>query len=99
MIAKSSRPASAAALTGRTRGEAAMRSTTRLTAAAAAAAALVLLLGCDFKTNEHGLVAAPDALADFALLDVNETSPSAGVHVSPRDYLGQVSAWYFGHST
>ena len=39
------------------------------------------------------------ALSDFSLLDVNPTSPTFNQNVSPRDYLGQVSAWYFGHST
>jgi len=36
---------------------------------------------------------------DFALVDVNSTSPTAGTEVSPRDYLQKVSGWYFGHST
>ena len=35
-------------------------------------------------------------VADFALEDVNATSPSGGQQVSPRDFLGQVSGWYFG---
>ncbi len=39
------------------------------------------------------------ALADFAAEDVNPASPRFGQMVSPRDHLGQVSAWYFGHST
>lgn len=43
--------------------------------------------------------ASPDALPDFSLPDVNPQSPRSGESVSPRDYLGQVSAWYFGHST
>ena len=36
---------------------------------------------------------------DFRLADVNPASASFGETISPRDYLGQVSAWYFGHST
>jgi hypothetical protein len=36
---------------------------------------------------------------DFSLPDVNPASPRAGTNVSPRDYEGQVSAWYFGHAT
>lgn len=36
---------------------------------------------------------------DFSLPDVNATSPRYGEWVSPRDYLGQVSAWYFGQAT
>ncbi|MCO6439259.1 MAG: hypothetical protein J5J06_19380 [Phycisphaerae bacterium] len=42
---------------------------------------------------------APDALPDFSLTDVNPASARTQQPVSPRDYLGQVSAWYFGHST
>ena len=40
-----------------------------------------------------------EQVADFALLDVNLTSETYNHQVSPRDYLGQVSAWYFGHAT
>lgn len=36
---------------------------------------------------------------DFSLVDVNATSSSYGDPVSPRDYLMQVSAWYFAHAT
>jgi len=35
----------------------------------------------------------------FQLEDVNPDSTRFGETVSPRDYLSQVSAWYFGHST
>ena len=40
-----------------------------------------------------------DALPDFSLTDVNANSARYQEAVSPRDYLGQTSAWYFGHST
>ena len=40
-----------------------------------------------------------EQVADFELLDVNPTSSTYNQTVSPRDYLGQVSAWYFGQST
>ncbi len=40
-----------------------------------------------------------DALTDFAAGDVNPDSARFQEEVTPRDYLGQVSAWYFGHST
>jgi hypothetical protein len=40
-----------------------------------------------------------DPMADFALLDLNSTSYRYGQPVSPRDYLEQVSGWYFAHST
>lgn len=38
-------------------------------------------------------------MADFQLQDINPASARFGETVSPRDYLSQVSAWYFGHST
>lgn len=44
-----------------------------------------------------GVVAA--VVPDFSLLDDNANSATYGQAISPRDYLGQVSAWYFGHST
>ena len=39
------------------------------------------------------------AMPDFTLTDVNSASPTANQGVSPRDYLQQVSGWYFGHAT
>lgn len=36
---------------------------------------------------------------DFALTDVNATSATYAQRVSPGDYSGQVSAWYFGWAT
>jgi len=36
---------------------------------------------------------------DFSLIDVNPNSVTHGQAVSPRQYLGKVSAWYFGHAT
>lgn len=41
----------------------------------------------------------PDQVADFVLVDENPNSPSCGAALSPRDYLEQVSGWYFVHST
>jgi hypothetical protein len=38
----------------------------------------------------------PAPMPDFALADVNPASPSYAQQVSPRDYLGKISAWYFG---
>ena len=48
-----------------------------------------------------GLVelAEGEPLDDFSLVDVNPTSETFNQTVSPRDYIGQTSAWYFGHST
>ena len=34
-----------------------------------------------------------------ALLDANATSPSFGEPILTEDYLGTISAWYFGRST
>ena len=40
-----------------------------------------------------------NANSDFTLVDQNNTSNRHAEPVSPRDYLGKVSGWYFGHST
>lgn len=42
---------------------------------------------------------APQLAPDFLLEDVNPTSTTSGVDVSPRDYIGNVSAYYFGAAT
>lgn len=39
------------------------------------------------------------AVPGFSLVDVNPASTTYNQPVSPGDYLGKVSAWYFGHST
>lgn len=51
--------------------------------------------GCsdDESNGPSGLV------PDFSLPDVNPNSATFDSTISPRDYLGRVSAWYFGHST
>lgn len=36
---------------------------------------------------------------DFQLMDMNPASPTSGQNVSPRDYVGDLSAWYFGEAT
>ena len=36
---------------------------------------------------------------DFALVDVNSTSETYNQEVSPRDYLGEVSGFYFARAT
>lgn len=38
-------------------------------------------------------------VADFLLVDENPGSPTYGLALSPRDYLEQVSGWYFIHAT
>jgi hypothetical protein len=40
-----------------------------------------------------------DVVPDFSVVDVNPSSARYEEAVSPRDYLGGISAWYFGHST
>ena len=41
----------------------------------------------------------PAPMPDFLLVDVNTASTTYNASVSPRDYLTQVSGWYFGHAT
>ena len=36
---------------------------------------------------------------DFALVDVNPSSETFNQNVSPRDFMGEVSVYYFTHST
>jgi len=45
--------------------------------------------------------APPGPQPDFSLENHNPTPApiTSGPLVSPRDYLGQVSAYYFGHAT
>jgi len=40
-----------------------------------------------------------DLVPDIALEDVNPSSPFFGTEISPRSFLNQISAWYFGHAT
>ncbi len=42
---------------------------------------------------------ASGPMPDFTLPDVNPNSATYGTSISPRDHLGEVTAWYFGHST
>lgn len=42
---------------------------------------------------------ASQAMPDFQLTDVNSNSSTYSLPVSPRDYEGTISAWYFGRST
>jgi len=68
---------------------------------ALAAVAIALLLGCGDDDPPATAPFVPDGTArpDFSLVDVNANSATSGRAVSPRDYLGKVSAWYFGAST
>jgi len=58
---------------------------------------LILLGAC----SSGGTTPAPQpqVVPDFLLADVNTTSPTGGDDVSPRDALGQISAWYFASAT
>jgi len=68
-------------------------------------ALLSFVVGCPTAPTPDGSDSPPDqqagdqALPDFAVTDANPNSARYGENVSPRDYLGEVSAWYFGHST
>jgi hypothetical protein len=55
----------------------------------------------DAPDGQPGGALVPDdaAMPDFAVVDVNADSPRFEEAVSPRDYLGQISAWYFGAAT
>jgi hypothetical protein len=61
----------------------------RLTSAIAVSS--VILAGSMARAGEH--------MPDFARMDVNSTSATHGEIVSPHDYQGKVSGWYFGHAT
>jgi hypothetical protein len=56
--------------------------------------ALLTSLGCagpNLDTSEP--------VPDWSLEDTNQSSASYGEAVSPSDFLGRVSAWYFGHGS
>lgn len=55
--------------------------------------------GGDTAIDTDGAVAGKNALPDFSLPDLNPTSSRYGEALSPRDYLEQVSGWYFIHAT
>lgn len=43
--------------------------------------------------------AGPNAVPDFILADINPNSSTMGQNISPRDYLQQISGWYFIKAT
>lgn len=59
---------------------------------------LLALFGCG-ADEIAGPQPGAGAVPDFSLTDLNPGSPTSGKDVSPRQYLGKISAWYFGHST
>jgi hypothetical protein len=52
-------------------------------------------------SNQHFGVAVQNTAPqpDFEIIDVNPNTPTSQQGISPRDYLGTVSVWYFTHST
>jgi hypothetical protein len=68
-----------------------------------AIAAFVFVLGCGDDPVKPPPPQTPlpgdQAVPDFALTDVNPHSASASQTISPRQHLGRVTAWYFGHSS
>ena len=69
--------------------------TKRFALASSLLALLVLTAGCGDPVT--GPTTGP--MPDFHLDDVNPASATFGDSVSPRQYTGVISAWYFGHST
>jgi hypothetical protein len=53
--------------------------------------------GLVFETTAEG--EGTGEAPEFSLPDVNPNSPRSGQRVSPHDYDGRVTAWYFTHST
>jgi len=77
---------------------------TRRLGSYAVLAAFFLAAGCSSDSDPTPPPPPPtelptDPLPDFSLRDVNTNSPRFDQMVSPRDYEGQVSAYYFGHAT
>ena len=60
--------------------------------------AVCLSTACGEKSTKPD-PASMDKVPDFALTDVNPNSSRHGEVVSPRDYLGKISCYYFGHAT
>ena len=56
---------------------------------------LLALVACE----DDPVTPSARVVSDFSLIDVNPNSGSHGEAVSPRKYVGSVSAWYFGHAT
>jgi hypothetical protein len=50
--------------------------------------------GSGFTPTNVGWIAP-----DFTLSDVNPASPTGGLPVAVRDFIGKASAWYFGYAT
>ena len=55
--------------------------------------------GASMGAGAGPIIEVGQEVPDFSLVDQNATSTSFGQAVSPRDFLEQVSGWYFGHAT
>ncbi len=54
----------------------------------------------DLALHDLGSAEGEDTVAaDFELIDLNANSATYQEAVSPRDYLQQVSGWYFTYAT
>ena len=60
---------------------------------------LSLLMGCSGPGSIETPQPSNADLPGFSLTDVNANSSRYHEAVAPREYLGQISDWYFGHST
>jgi hypothetical protein len=54
--------------------------------------------GGEELTNNPGPTQGQQA-PDFSIEDVNPNSATSASQVSPRQHVGRISAWYFGHAT
>ena len=54
----------------------------------------------DSATDDSGDDTGPKPwlVPDFALVDLNTSSPTNGHTISPRDYKKRISGWYFIHA-
>jgi len=59
-------------------------------------AVLALAVGACGDDDDTNTPPPEGVVPDFALTDVNPASTTHNDEVSPRDYLGGVSAYYFG---
>ena len=51
------------------------------------------------ESLESRYLLSGEPVADFSLVDTNATSDTYEQLVSPGDFAGQISGWYFGHAT
>ncbi len=67
----------------------------RFTAGMMVLAIAIFATGCSDSTP----TGASGLMPDFRITDVNPNSTTFNQKVSPRSYIGSVSAWFFGHAT